>query len=234
MKVPTWMSSPSKPSDGNLPATGSIYSPQPFAPFDAKMPGAFPSGSMHDPANHLGYYAHGSGDIKQQDFSEEAYDSDAEIDDILRRNMENGRDMYGRPLDPRMRDQYNYIVNDPRKNDEEIRTLLSNIRPDEDLPKEDREGTPAGMAYPLYEHQKLALTWLKQQELGPNKGGILADDMGLGKTISTLALIVSRPSENRAKKTNLIVAPVALVRQWEREIKMKVKPAARLSVLNMQ
>ena len=31
-------------------------------------------------------------------------------------------------------------------------------------------------------------------EEGTNKGGILADDMGLGKTISTLALMVSRPS----------------------------------------
>jgi SNF2 family DNA or RNA helicase len=31
-------------------------------------------------------------------------------------------------------------------------------------------------------------------EEGPKKGGILADDMGLGKTISSLALMLSRPS----------------------------------------
>jgi SNF2 family DNA or RNA helicase len=51
-----------------------------------------------------------------------------------------------------------------------------------------------------YEHQKLALTWLKSMEEGTNKGGILADDMGLGKTISALALILTRPPEDRARK----------------------------------
>lgn len=51
-----------------------------------------------------------------------------------------------------------------------------------------------------YEHQKLALTWLKSMEEGTNKGGILADDMGLGKTISALALILTRPSEDLARK----------------------------------
>jgi SNF2 family DNA or RNA helicase len=37
-------------------------------------------------------------------------------------------------------------------------------------------------------------------EEGTNKGGILADDMGLGKTISALALILTRKSENIARK----------------------------------
>jgi SNF2 family DNA or RNA helicase len=37
-------------------------------------------------------------------------------------------------------------------------------------------------------------------EEGTNKGGILADDMGLGKTISSLALILSRPSTDPARK----------------------------------
>ena len=37
-------------------------------------------------------------------------------------------------------------------------------------------------------------------EEGTNKGGILADDMGLGKTISTLALILCRPSADRLRK----------------------------------
>lgn len=237
MKVPSWTSPPSKPPNGYIPAFGSVYSTQPADFFDARMPGAYPSGSMHDPAKHLGYFADGNGNgdaIKELEFSDDQFESDGEIDAILRRNMENGLDLLGNPLDEQMQEQYNYVINDPRKTDEDVRNLLSNIRPDEELPKEDREGTPEGMAYPLYEHQKLALTWLKKQETGSNKGGILADDMGLGKTISTLALMVSRPSENRGKKTNLIVAPVALIRQWEREIKLKLKPAARLSVLNMQ
>ncbi|GAV26900.1 hypothetical protein PMKS-000361 [Pichia membranifaciens] len=68
------------------------------------------------------------------------------------------------------------------------------------------------------------------------KGGILADEMGLGKTITTLSLILSYPKDltydslplddvNRNKDfasgTTLIVVPMALLTQWEREF-MKV------------
>jgi SNF2 family DNA or RNA helicase len=112
---------------------------------------------------------------------------------------------------------------------QEIQGLLENIRPDVEIPKEDREGTPEGLKYALYEHQKLALTWLKSMEEGTSKGGILADDMGLGKTISTLALILSRPSDDRARKTTLIIGPVALVRQWAREVETKIKRSHSLS-----
>ncbi|KAH8588528.1 SNF2 family N-terminal domain-containing protein [Bisporella sp. PMI_857] len=127
-------------------------------------------------------------------------------------------------------DQLDYIMNDPRKTNEEIKSLLENIKPDVDVSPESRDGTPDGLKYPLYEHQKIALTWLKAMESGSNKGGILADDMGLGKTISSLALILSSPSADRRRKTTLIVGPVALIRQWEREISKKVKVSHRLSV----
>lgn len=118
-------------------------------------------------------------------------------------------DMYGNPLDPRIAMDVHDFVTDPRKTAQEIKDLLENIRPDTEIAKEDREGTPDGLKYPLYEHQKLALTWLKSMEEGTNKGGILADDMGLGKTISALALILSRPSDDRARRVRLSLSTTA-------------------------
>ncbi|QSZ37141.1 hypothetical protein DSL72_009235 [Monilinia vaccinii-corymbosi] len=129
-----------------------------------------------------------------------------------------------------MRDRMDHVMNDPRKTEKEIKDLLENIKADIEIPLEDREGTPEGLKYPLYEHQKIALTWLKQMEEGTNKGGILADDMGLGKTISTLALLLARPSADRSCKTTLLAAPVALLRQWQSEVNTKVLTNYRPSV----
>jgi hypothetical protein len=56
--------------------------------------------------------------------------------------------LYG-PYQERISEQLDYIMNDPRKTNEEIKALIENIRPDEDLPAENREGTPEGLKYPL-------------------------------------------------------------------------------------
>jgi hypothetical protein len=133
-------------------------------------------------------------------------------------------------LSGEVRNYVDYVSNDPTKTRDEIKSLLENIRPDMEIPKEEREGTPEAMYYPLMEHQKLGLAWLKKMEEGTSKGGILADDMGLGKTIQTLALLVARPSQDQKKKTTLIVTPVALLKQWEREISKKLKADHQLSV----
>ncbi|KAL8903274.1 MAG: hypothetical protein Q9207_004043, partial [Kuettlingeria erythrocarpa] len=132
------------------------------------------------------------------------------------------RNFSGEDLD-RYLDRVNYLTNDPTRTKAEIQDLLENIRPDEDLPEENREDTPEAMVYPLMPHQKLGLAWMKSMEEGSNKGGILADAMGLGKTIQALALMVTRRSADPSRKTTLIVAPVALMKQWEQEIKTKLK-----------
>jgi len=55
--------------------------------------------------------------------------------------------------------------------EEDIKDLISNIRPDEEIPAELRGSTPDALRYPLYPHQQLALEWMKKMEEGTNKGG---------------------------------------------------------------
>ncbi|KND01339.1 uncharacterized protein SPPG_03151 [Spizellomyces punctatus DAOM BR117] len=64
---------------------------------------------------------------------------------------------------------------------------------------------------------------MKTREDGKTRGGILADDMGLGKTVQTISLIVANRSEDKQCKSTLIVAPLALIKQWEHEIASKTK-----------
>ncbi|KPI36973.1 putative ATP-dependent helicase [Cyphellophora attinorum] len=108
---------------------------------------------------------------------------------------------------------------DPAKTQEEIKNLLKHIRPDEDLSKEQLAEMPQGLSRPLMPHQVSGLAWMKKMEEGTNKGGILADDMGLGKTLQAIALMLARPAPDGDRRPNLIVAPVALMEQWKREIR---------------
>ena len=152
---------------------------------------------------------------------------------IFSRHGLNAHDPANRDLVASFRDRVDYVANDPTRTSAEIKSLLENIRPDEELPPENREGTPEAMTYALMEHQKLGLAWMKSMEEGSNKGGILADDMGLGKTIQALALMVASKSSDRLCKTTLIVCPVALLKQWDREIKTKLKPGHQLKVYTL-
>ena len=144
-------------------------------------------------------------------------------------DLANGLDDQGQPLPEYLANFMQNAAFDSRISDQELKDLLDNITPEMEIPAAERNATVPGLIPNLYHHQELALKWMAKLEEGKNKGGILADDMGLGKTVSTLSLILTRPAKSRPK-TNLIIGPVALARQWEDEIIRKTNASHRPSV----
>lgn len=123
-----------------------------------------------------------------------------------------------------------YGYHDPAKTQEELKDLLKHIRPDEEITAGQMPQQPEGLKVNLMPHQLAGLAWMKRMEEGTNKGGILADDMGLGKTIQSISLILERPPPENKRCPTLVVAPVALMHQWKREIEKMVRSRHRLNV----
>jgi superfamily II DNA or RNA helicase len=91
---------------------------------------------------------------------------------------------------------------------------------------------PASVQASLRPYQQQGLNWLqflRQHGLG----GILADDMGLGKTLQTLAHIQVEKDAGRLTHPALIIAPVSLMGNWQREAK-RFCPQLRSLVLHGQ
>ncbi|TFY57616.1 hypothetical protein EVG20_g8474 [Dentipellis fragilis] len=78
-----------------------------------------------------------------------------------------------------------------------------------------------GMQVALMPHQAIGVAWMLDREKSVHKGGCLSDEMGLGKTVQMIATMVSNRSDDPLVKSTLIVAPVALLDQWQMEIELK-------------
>lgn len=85
---------------------------------------------------------------------------------------------------------------------------------------------PVGIEATLYPYQSTGFNWLKHIT-GDNCGCILGDEMGLGKTLQVITLFQSRLSQKQAPY--LVVAPVSLLENWNREIR-KFAPEIKVLV----
>ncbi|KAH8666300.1 SNF2 family N-terminal domain-containing protein [Xylariales sp. PMI_506] len=135
---------------------------------------------------------------------------------------------------------------DPKKAAADLKALIEgSVEDEDDKPSDNGQDRSqiVGLNVRLLPHQVEGVEWMKGRELGPvkkgkvPKGGILADDMGLGKTLQSISLILANPRPKDAEKlagvekTTLVVAPLALIRQWEAEIREKVDGAVNMKVL---
>ena len=96
---------------------------------------------------------------------------------------------------------------------QQLRKLVDSLSGQEQLPA---IALPAGLQAELRPYQQQGLDWL--QFLGTHGlAGILADDMGLGKTLQTLTHIQVEKEAGRLSTPALVIAPVSLLGNWQRE-----------------
>ena len=71
----------------------------------------------------------------------------------------------------------------------------------------------------LLSHQKEGVAWLQGLWRERYPGGLLADDMGVGKTLQVLSFLEWHHAQQPNKRPYLIVAPIALLENWQAEHK---------------
>ncbi|KAF8308831.1 hypothetical protein DL93DRAFT_2063577 [Clavulina sp. PMI_390] len=95
----------------------------------------------------------------------------------------------------------------------DLRTTWGDLEATIPIRKPEKAPQPEGFKATLLPFQQESVSWMRKQEEGVWKGGILADEMGMGKTVQMLGLL----SSDR-RKPNLIVAPTVAIMQWRNEI----------------
>ncbi|KAL7409269.1 SNF2 family N-terminal domain-containing protein [Mrakia frigida] len=102
----------------------------------------------------------------------------------------------------------------------ELRTLWGDLEAEIPIIVPHQSPPPPGLKLQLLPFQKESLDWMKKQELGVWKGGMLAGEFRSRRTIQTIALFLSDATVHGKEKRNpsLVVAPVVALRQWKNEI----------------
>ncbi len=103
-----------------------------------------------------------------------------------------------------------------KENFEEISYKISSSKR-----KVEQFSLPKSLITKLKDHQTHGVKWLHRNYAHGRRGVLLADDMGLGKTLQSFTFIMwlREQMENRLimHKPILIVAPVGLLKNWEKE-----------------
>ena len=103
----------------------------------------------------------------------------------------------------------------------DARETINKIFREQDFP------VPSDLNANLRHYQTRGYNWICSLLLS-GFGCILADDMGLGKTIQSIAVLLRLKEEGLLKKECLIVAPAALLNNWEKELN-KFAPSFKVS-----
>ena len=88
------------------------------------------------------------------------------------------------------------------------------------------EQAPPELKATLYPYQRTGFLWIKYM-LSESGGCILGDEMGLGKTMQVISVMLAHQSE--AVMPTLVVAPISLLANWEREIS-KFAPSLKVKI----
>lgn len=94
-----------------------------------------------------------------------------------------------------------------------LRAMVAQLKGAKALPE---VPLPASVHATLRPYQQQGLNWL-QFLRAHGLAGVLADDMGLGKTLQTLVHIQVEKDAGRLTQPALIIAPVSLMGNWQRE-----------------